>query len=129
MTEQVNRYMRTMLQIARLFGASRPSAIDVAARRDWDARPNPLIQWNRALLDVKRQAKASDPQDGLAAASALLSSLQTSGASGPGFLSARAKVCGLQAELLVKLGRDEGGANFDRGGARRLRTSGRRSRC
>jgi hypothetical protein len=103
--EQVDRYARTMLQIAGLFEqAGHPELMSLLAGDD---KSNPLLEWNRALLDLHWQTKAGDPQDGLSAASALMASLQTSGASGPGFLSARAKVCGLQAELLMKLGRHE----------------------
>ena len=70
-----------------------------------DEQSNPMLEWDRALLDLKRQAKMGDPRDGLSAAAALVASLQTSGVSGPGLLSARAQVRGVQAELLVQLGR------------------------
>jgi hypothetical protein len=101
--ECVNRYGRTLLQIARLF--EHVDHPELMALLVGDEASNPMLEWDRALLDLKRQAKMGDPRDGLSAAAALLASLQTSGVTGPGLLSARAQVRGVQTDLLVQLGR------------------------
>lgn len=102
--EKVGRRATTLMRIAQAFEqAGHP---ELMALLVGDLENNPVMQWDRALVDMKRSANAGDPQDGLAAVSAFLMSLQASGVSGPGFLSARAKARGLQASLLVKMGRD-----------------------
>jgi hypothetical protein len=103
--EQVEGYARTLVQIARLF--EHIGHPELMALLVGDERSNPILEWDRALVDLKRQVKVGDPRDGLSAAAALLASLQTSGVSGLGLLSARAQVRGVQADVLVQLGRHE----------------------
>jgi hypothetical protein len=103
--EIVARRGNTLIKVAQLFEQSgHPGLMALLVGNDDD---NPLLQWERAGLEVQRLAKIGDPRQGLAAATALLASIEASGASGPGFLSNRAKARGVQAMLLVKLGRYE----------------------
>jgi tetratricopeptide (TPR) repeat protein len=101
----VARRAGTLIRVAQLFEqAGHPGLMALLVG---NAEDNPLLEWERVGVELQRLAKMGDPRQGLAAASALVASIEASGVSGPGFLSTRAKARGVQAMLLVKLARYE----------------------
>lgn len=100
---EVQRYVHTLMQTARLFEDSGyPQLMALLMPPDAD---NPLKQWQDRFLEARQLAENGDYERCLAEAEALRDDLERSRASGPAFLDLRARLNGLRGESLFRLDR------------------------